>query len=121
MPEPILDIPPDFTPLATTTAAQADLLAQSDHKPVSILITAQEIGAMTVKRYTPFQFNQVLLERFKHAGAPVEGRLEMRLAHGRIAKVKQTLNSSPEYVQYVWLPDAYVAAIALAAYDGPVS
>lgn len=62
----------------------------------------------------PHAFNQLLLAKLKDAGAPVEGTLTLRLAHGKLAKLKDSVLEEQVDFTYIWLPDAYVAAIAAA-------
>ncbi len=88
----------------------------SDHssKPVAISVSAQEIGRLYASNTSPDAFNQFLLERFKFAGAPVEGVLRYKLAHGAIARVKPNPMEPAEKFDYLWLPSTYVVSIAAA-------
>lgn len=89
--------------------ARAVDLSRAD-RPIAIAIDAQEIGRMFADRYSPYAFNQYLLERFKAAGAPVEGVIKMKLVYGAIARMKTQLGDMQ--FTYLWLSPEYVAGIA---------
>ena len=72
--------------------------------PVVLTVDAQTIGAMYAKRCTPYEYSQMLLERFKALGVPVEGALRHRLVMGQIAKVKPDPGMQDEFIRYLWLP-----------------
>ena len=99
-------------------ATQQEALQAIEHdrcdKPIAIWLGAQELGVLVAKRTTPHEFNQDLLRRFRHAGAPVEGLATLRLAHGAIAKVKPDPNNQEMGFRYIWLPCEYAEAIASA-------
>lgn len=97
-------------------ATQSDLAAagltpteECEWKPIAIRVSAQDIGRMYAEKYSPYMFNQALLERFKAVGVPVEGALHLRLVDGAIAREKP--NGPQDYFQYVWLPSLYVAGM----------
>ena len=90
----------------TPGAAPADA-AVGPLKPVAVALDAQDIGRMTAENYSPYMFNQEILARLKHAGAPVEGSIRLKLAHGAVARVKPDLNRGAVF-QYIWLDEAYV-------------
>lgn len=83
-------------------------------KPICIVITAEEIGQMTAKRYGPYEYNQYVLAKLKAFGAPVEGTLHLRLAQGAVARVKPDASHPQNYFQWMWLAEPYVRAIAAA-------
>lgn len=86
-------------------------------KPIVISVSEDEIGTMYTAQKgncNPNLFTQFLLERFKHFGAPVEGTLVFKLAHGAIARVKPNPLQPQKEFRYMWLPAEYVAAIANA-------
>jgi Zn-finger nucleic acid-binding protein len=97
-------------------ATQQEQLAAIEHdrcdKPIAIWLDAQELGVLVAKRTTPTEFNQELLRRFRHAGAPVEGMAHLKLAHGAIAKLKPDPNNQEMGFRYIWMPAPYVEAIA---------
>ena len=97
-------------------ATQQEQLAAIEHdrcdKPIAIFLDAQELGALVAKRTTPTEFNQELLRRFRHAGAPVEGLAHLRLSHGAVAKLKPDPNNQVMGFHYIWMPVEYVSAIA---------
>lgn len=88
-------------------------------KPIVINVSAEDIGrqyAANANRFgkcNPNVFRQFLLEKFKEAGAPVEGTLLLKLAHGAIAKIKD--DAPQPYIRYVWMPPEYAVAIANGA------
>jgi hypothetical protein len=86
-------------------------LAAQGTVPIAIAISAQDIAKMTVEHYSPYMFSQNMLERFKAAGAPVEGTIKLKLAHGKIARVKPDPLQPQDFFQYLWLPDQYAEAI----------
>ena len=85
---------------------------RSADKPIAVWLSAQELGAHVARYGTPFEFNQMLLAKLKAAGAPVEGQLALRLAHGAVAKVKPDAAKKEFGWKYIRLPEEYVAAIA---------
>jgi hypothetical protein len=88
------------------TAAAQDLLAGP--KPVSVEISTRDIQMLYAMRTSPAQFMQLILAKLKDAGAPVEGALNLRLAHGKVFKMKDDpLQEQPSFT-YLWLPEAYV-------------
>jgi hypothetical protein len=95
--------------------ADASLLDPArEWKPIAIAIDAQDIGRWFASKLSPAQFNQELLARFKAAGAPVEfGPQGLRLAFGRVAKVRANPARMDQYFRYVWLPADYVKAARL--------
>lgn len=80
--------------------------------PIVIVITAEEIGQMTARQYGPYEYNQYVLSKLKAFGAPVEGILHLRLAHGAIARVKPDAANPQDFFQWMWLAEPYVRAIA---------
>jgi len=81
-------------------------------KPISFSISTDDIQALYACKTNPDQYNQLLLAKLRDAGGPVEGMLTLRLAHGKLAKLKDNpMEAQTEFV-YLWLPDEYVAAIA---------
>ena len=78
--------------------------------PVAVTMDAQEIGVFYASNLSPVEFNQMLMAKFKDAGAPVEGTLHLRFAHGQMYKLK----SQPGEMEftYLWLGEAYVDGLA---------
>lgn len=105
---------------AQEVAQYHSALPEAADKPIAISVSADEIGqlfAANADRFgncNPNVFNQYLLERFKAAGAPVEGTLFYRLAYGAIARVKSNPLAPQDYFQYIWLSPEYALAIANA-------
>jgi hypothetical protein len=84
-------------------------------KPISFSVSTDDIQALYACRTNPDQYTQLLLAKLRDCGGPVEGALTLRLAHGKLAKLKDNpLEAQNEFV-YCWLPDEYVAAIAQGA------
>jgi hypothetical protein len=79
-------------------------------KPVCVALHAQEIGRLYADRVTPFEYMQGLLYRLREAGAPVEGTNILRLAHGKVFKLRQS-NLGRAWVSYLWLPEEKVAEL----------
>jgi hypothetical protein len=70
---------------------------------------------MATEHTSPDGFNQKLLEKLKAAGGPVEGIINLRLSHGKLARVKPDLRDQRlGCFRYLWLPDEH-AAIVMAA------
>lgn len=80
-------------------------------QPVIVTLDAQEIGRLAVEiGANPHAFMQTLLERFKQLGVPVEGMLRLRLACGRIYRMK----TSPRgigFFSYMWCDAQHCAAL----------
>ena len=79
--------------------------------PIVVSLDAQEIGRLYAYSPSPYHFMQELLRKFKAAGAPVEGVLKLRLAHGAVVKVKQQPGQMKMSFDYMWLPAQHVEAI----------
>lgn len=83
-------------------------------RPIAIRVAGNDIRRLHASHYSPYQFAQYLLEHFKRAGVPVYGVLELKLAHGKICKVKDKMpdffnGAAPratDYFEYVWLPES---------------
>lgn len=83
-------------------------------KPIAVSISTHDIQALFACGTSPDAYNQLILAKLKDAGAPVEGMLRLKLAHGQVCKVKTDPTQPQEAFDYVWLPEAYVYAIASA-------
>lgn len=84
-------------------------------KPVAVSISNFDIQRLYVAqkgRCDPRLFMQFVLERLKAAGAPVEGTIHLRLAHGAVARVKPDPQEPQVEFKYLWLPAPYAVAIA---------
>jgi hypothetical protein len=79
-----------------------------------IVITAEEIGQMTAKRYSPYDYQQYVLSKLRAFGAPIEGTIHLKPAHGAVARVKPNAANPQDFFQWMWLDEHYVAAIASA-------
>lgn len=91
-----------------TPEESARAAAECGEHPIMIVITAQEIGRMWAAKSSPTVYNQMLMEKFRAAGAPVEGVLNLTFAHGRLARVRPSREHAGEF-GYVWLPDLWAA------------
>lgn len=100
---------PGDVPLGALSLGDGDV-----QLPIVIVITAEEIGQMTAKQYGPYEYNQYVLGKLKAFGAPVEGVLHLRLAHGAVARVKPNAANPQDFFQWMWLAETYVRAIANA-------
>ena len=76
---------------------------------ICISIHGSEIMRLYADKAGPTAFNQYLLEKFRIAGAPVEGVVHLKLAHGAIARVKPKVDSPTGTFQYVWMTDEQAA------------
>lgn len=85
---------------------------QQSPKPIAIEMHTDDVRQLFAIGTSGDQYNQLLLAKFKDAGAPVEGLLRLKFAHGRMAKVKDSDLVPQEVFTYIWLPEAYVEAIA---------
>jgi hypothetical protein len=81
-------------------------------KPISISISAHDVQALYTCGTNPDAYNQLLLAALKDAGGPVEGILHLRLATGKLCKLKDKALEPQDAFTYLWISDAYVAAIA---------
>lgn len=81
-------------------------------KPISVEISTMDIRVLFACGTTPHAFNQLILAKLKDAGAPVEGVLNLRLAHGRLCKLKDSVLEEQTSFVYMWLPENYAVAIA---------
>ena len=76
---------------------------------ICIKIHWREIVRLNNDKTSPTAFNQYLLTQFRAAGAPVEGLINLRLAHGAIARVKPRLDDEDGVFRYVWMTDEQAA------------
>lgn len=92
-----------------TTAVQEALQGP---KPISVEISTRDIQMLYACQTSPAAYMQLILAKLKDAGAPVEGVLNLRLAHGAVCKLKDNPLQEQESFVYMWLPEQYVHAIA---------
>ena len=85
-------------------------------KVIAIRVAGFEIAALYNDRTGPYQFSQLLLERFKAAGAPVEGIVRLRLARGKVFKIKSRPGDAS--FRYVWLPNEHCQALGVQGREG---
>jgi hypothetical protein len=103
--------------ITTDRAATAEELCQAVEveradKPVAVWLSAQELGMLYARgEGSPKPFMQYLLAKFRAAGAPVEGLLELKLAHGAVARVRPDPALHEEGWRYIWLPVEYAEAL----------
>lgn len=80
-------------------------------KPIAVQINTADIQMLYASRTSPNSFMQLLLAKFKDAGAPVEGVLHLKMAHGKVFKLKDSIFEEQPAFTYVWVPEAYVAGM----------
>ena len=85
-------------------------------KVIAIRVAGFEIAALYNDRTGPYAFAQLLLERFKAAGAPVEGVIKFKLLHGKIFKLRSKPGDNS--FKYVWLPPEYCHSLGVQGYEG---
>lgn len=83
-------------------------------KPIAVSISTNDVQCLYACHTSPDAYNQLILAKLKDAGAPVEGILRLKLAHGAVAKVKDNPVEPSDEFTYMWLPENYVLAIASA-------
>ena len=85
-------------------------------KVIAIRVAGFEIAALYNDRTGPYQFSQLLLERFKAAGAPVEGVIKFKLLYGKIFKLKSRVGDTS--FRYCWLPEEHCTALGVQGEEG---
>jgi hypothetical protein len=93
-----------------TEQAVAQELARAP-KPISISVATKDIQMLYACQTNPDQYSQLLLAKLKDAGGPVGGVLKLRLAHGQLFKLKDSVLEERTEFTYLWLPEAYVHAM----------
>ena len=88
----------------------------TEDKVIAIRVARFEIVALYNDRTGPYQFSQLLLERFKAAGAPVEGVIKFKLLYGKIFKLRSKPRDNS--FKYVWLPPEYCHSLGVQGYEG---
>ena len=97
--------------MSTTTLALLDC----EEIPIPITLDWFELSTMATEHTSPDGFNQKLLEKLKAAGGPVEGIINLRLSHGKLARVKPDLQDQKlGHFRYLWLPDEHAALVVQA-------
>jgi hypothetical protein len=97
--------------MGTTTLA----LPGVNELPIPITLDWFELSTMATEHTSPDGFNQKLLEKLKAAGGPVEGIINLRLSHGKLARVKPDLRDQKlGCFRYLWLPDEHAALVVQA-------
>lgn len=89
-------------------------------KPIAVEIAAIDIQMLFAVGTSPEAYAQLILAKLKDAGAPVEGIIKLKLAHGKVYKMKTNPLVEQEAFEYLWLPDAYVESMhgAIASQAG---
>ena len=103
--------------MSATIASPLPSLALPNCEEIPIPITLDwfELSTMVTEHVSPDGFNQKLLEKLKAVGGPVEGITNLRLSHGKLARVKPDLHDQKlGRFRYIWLPDEH-AALVIAA------
>ncbi len=83
-------------------------------KPVFVEISTEDIQMLYACQTSPKAFMNCILAKLKDAGAPIEGVLDLRPAHGKIVKVKDHPTERQSGFVYGWISDEYAFAIANA-------
>jgi hypothetical protein len=83
---------------------------------IAIRVAGFEIAALYNDRTKPYAFAQLLLERFKAAGAPVEGVIKFKLLYGKIFKLKSRPGDAS--FRYCWLPPEHCQALGVQGEEG---
>lgn len=84
---------------------------QSEFAPIAVAISTHDIQALYACNTNPDSYMQCILAKLKDAGAPVEGVLKLRLAHGAVCKLKDNPMKPQEEFTYIWIPEEYRLAI----------
>lgn len=96
--------------LQVDAALQAQL---SGPKPIAVEISTTDIQKLYAAQISPDQYTQLILAKLQDAGCPaVEGTLTLRLTHGQVYKLKDSVLEERTEFTYMWLPPAYVASLA---------
>jgi hypothetical protein len=107
--------PPPAAPEVVDPKLAAEL-AYGGLKPIAVTVSANDIRMLWAMRTPPDQYIQLIYAKLRDAGCTaVEGVLRLRLAHGKLCKVKTEAHVEQDGFDYVWLPDSYVQAIASGA------
>lgn len=80
-------------------------------KPIAIEIPGRDIQMLHAMNTDKETFAQLILAKLKDAGAPVEGVLRYSIAHGKVYKVRDSVLVEQDSFQYIWMPEAYCAAM----------
>ena len=91
-----------------TTENEAVQEILSGPKPVSVEITTRDVQMLYACQTSPKAYMQLILAKLKDAGAPVEGALNLRVAHGKVFKMKDNPMEEQSSFVYIWIPDAYI-------------
>jgi hypothetical protein len=81
-------------------------------KPIAVQISTDDIQALFAAHTTPNSFMQLILAKLKDAGAPIEGVLHLKLAHGKVFKMKDSIFEEQAAFTYLWIPEAYLAMMS---------
>lgn len=81
-------------------------------KPVAFSISTHDVQALFACSINPEQYMQCILAGLRDNGCTaVEGVLKLKLAHGKVCKLKDSIHEAQSEFTYVWLPEEYVYAI----------
>jgi len=80
-------------------------------KPIAIRVAGYDVARLFADHAGPYQFAQFLLERFKAAGAPVEGAVHRKLSRGEIFKLRSQPGDAS--FRYIWLPPEHLQALSV--------
>ena len=88
----------------------------TEDKVIAIRVAGFEIAALYNDRTKPYAFAQLVLERFKAAGAPVEGVIKFKLLYGKIFKLKSRPGDCA--FKYVWMSEEHCIALGVQGKEG---
>jgi hypothetical protein len=97
--------------MSTNDNIQAEQPKLEGPKPIAVMIPSHDIQALTAAKCSPYEYNQLILAKLKDAGAPVEGVINLKMAHGSVYKLKTNPMVEEPGFTYMWLPEAYVHAL----------
>jgi hypothetical protein len=80
--------------------------------PIPITLDWFELSEMAAQGCSPDGFIQKVLEKLREAGGPVEGVINLRLSHGKLARVKPDMKDEKlGRFRYLWLPPQHCAIV----------
>lgn len=105
-------------PNGALPAPDMNVIRQAEEKPIAIQVAGYDVARLFADHTGPYLFAQFLLERFKAAGAPVEGvpSVKLRLHHGKIFKLRSQPGDAS--FRYIWLPEEHATALGVQGREG---
>lgn len=82
-------------------------------KPIAVTVSTSDVHALFMCDTSPDAYNQLILAKLKDAECPaVEGLARLKLTHGQVYKLKDSVFQEQVEFTYLWLPSAYVASMS---------